>query len=132
MAQKWPEKETQDDFIIYSRAIALKIKKKKKIKKRGYQLSMLIFYKYQLSMLCMLNRKERFDFHQLLYYVMLCTPWGKERERGEGETRLLPYLDQMFQNGGTTNIKEILDSFTWNWGQGSWKYYAFGQIMKYH
>ena len=41
MAQKLQEKETQDDFIIYSRAIALKIKKKK-IKKRGYQLSMLI------------------------------------------------------------------------------------------
>lgn len=73
---------------------------KKKIKKRGYQ----------LSMLCML--KERFDFHQLLYYIMLCTPWGKEREREEGETRLLPYLDQMFQNGGKTNIKEILDLFT--------------------
>lgn len=33
-------------------------------------------------MLCML--KERFDFHQLLYYIMLCTPWGKERERGGG------------------------------------------------
>ena len=73
MAQKWQEKETQDDFIIYSRAIALKIKKKKKIKKRGYQLSMLIFYNYQLSMLCMLNWKERFDCHQLLYYIMLCT-----------------------------------------------------------
>ena len=41
MAQKLQEKETQDDFIIYSRAITLKIKKKK-IKKRGYQLSMLI------------------------------------------------------------------------------------------